>query len=373
MKLRSSRAWVKGLLDIADVRIDGTRPWDIQVHDERFFGCVLRYGSLGLGEAYMDGWWDAISLDACIQRILAAYVDQKVRFTLPFALNFLKAFFFNLQKPRRAFEIGKRHYDIGNDLYQAMLDQRLTYSCGYWRNAENLDEAQEAKLDLICKKIDLKAGERVLDIGCGWGSFLKFAAEKYAARGVGITVSKEQVALATDRCKGLPIDIQLKDYRAIDDAFDHVISVGMFEHVGVKNYRVYMETVSRVLKDGGLFLLHTIGSNHSVRSVDPWSVKYIFPNSMVPSITQIGKSIEGLFVMEDWHNFGVDYDKTLLAWFANFNAAWPKFKERYSDRFYRMWKFYLLASAGSIRARRLQVWQIVLSKHGVPGGYVPLR
>ena len=340
-----AKQWVQELLELADVRIGGTRAWDIVVHDERFFDRVVHQGSLGFGEAYMEGWWDAIALDQCIHKILAAKLDEKTKLTLPSVVIFLRSMVFNLQNQARAFQIGQRHYDIGNDLYQAMLDTRLTYSCGYWKDATTLDEAQEAKLDLIGKKIGLAPGQRVLDIGCGWGSFLQFAAEKYQINGVGVTVSQKQVVLATERCRGLPIDIQLKDYRAITGQFDHVVSVGMFEHVGVKNYRTYMETVSRVLRDDGLFLLHTIGFDQSLRSTDPFTAKYIFPNSVVPSIAQIGKSIEGLFVMEDWHNFGAFYDQTLLAWFANFDTAWPQLKTRYSEKFYRMWKYYLLASA----------------------------
>jgi len=171
----------------------------------------------------------------------------------------------------------------------------------------------------------------------------------------------------------LPIELRLQDYRDVHETFDHVISLGMFEHVGYKNYRTYMEVASRCLKDDGLFLLHTIGGNMSVTHTDPWIERYIFPNSMLPSLAQIGKAIEKIFVMEDWHNFGADYDKTLMAWFHNFNKHWDTLKGKHGDRFYRMWKFYLLASAGGFRARKNQLWQIVLSKNGVPGGYASIR
>ena len=276
----------------------------------------------------------------------------------------------NVKGPIR---IGEHHYDKGNDLYKAMLDKRLTYTCGYWKKAKTLDQAQEAKLDLVCKKLNLKPGQKILDIGCGWGSFAKYAAEKYKVKVVGITVSKEQIAFAKKLCKGLPIEIRLQDYRDIREKFDHIVSLGMFEHVGVKNYRKYMKVVHRCLKDDGLFLLHTIGRNKSLTTSDPWAEKYIFPNSMLPSIKQIGESIEELFVMEDWHNFGTDYDKTLMAWFTNFRKNWNKIKKNYDERFYRMWKYYLLASAGLFRARKGQLWQIVLSKKGVPKGYNSIR
>lgn len=359
------------LLEPADIKINGSRPWDITVHDSRFFARVLKHGSLGLGEAYMDGWWDVPKLDEFFARLLYVYPNQTPLKDNPLFL--LASHFLNRQSKTRAFQVGEEHYDLGNDLYRAMLDPRLVYTCAYWKNAKNLDEAQEAKLDLICRKLDLKAGQTVLDIGCGWGSFLKYAAEKYGIRGVGTTVSKEQKKLADKLCTGLPIEIRLEDYRQTTGSFDHIVSIGMFESVGPKNYPIFMKTAHRLLKDDGLFLLHTIGSSVSVESTDAWIDRYIFPNGVLPSIQQIGKSLEHLFVMEDWHNFGSYYDKTLLAWHQNFLRAWPKLSQRYPERFKRMWEYYLLSCAGSFRARKNQLWQIVLSKKGVPGGYQSLR
>ncbi len=375
MKIRHSKAKeaLASILAIADIEIGGQDPWDIQVHDDRLYSRVLSEGSLGLGEAYMDGWWDCGSLDELFARILGSKLDSKVKLNLALIKEAVISKLFNTQTKSRAFEVGERHYDIGNDLYEGMLDKRMIYTCGYWDKAKDLDSAQEAKLDLVCRKLGLKSGDRVLDIGCGWGGFLKFAAERYGISGVGVTVSKEQVALAQERCKGLPIEIRLEDYRDINEKFDHIVSLGMFEHVGYKNYRAYMKVAERSLKDGGLFLLHTIGGNLSVHGTDAWIEKYIFPNSMLPSMKQITSSYEGLFVMEDWHNFGADYDKTLMSWFSNFDRAWLKIRSAYSQRFYRMWKYYLLTCAGSFRARKNQLWQIVLSKDGVAGGYKSIR
>lgn len=254
-----------------------------------------------------------------------------------------------------------------------MLDKRMVYSCGYWKDANTLDQAQEAKLDLICKKISLRPGMKILDIGCGWGSFAKYAAEKYKVKVVGITISKEQAKFAKEVCKGLPVDIRIQDYRSIHEKFDRIVSVGMFEHVGVKNYRTFMGVVYKCLDKKGLFLLHTIGSDLSQATADPWILKYIFPNGMIPSIKQVAKSVEGLFVMEDWHNFGQYYDNTTMAWFKNFDKYWPKLKKAYGERFYRMWKYYLLLGAGDFRARKNQLWQIVFSKEGVKGGYESIR
>ena len=371
--MASARAFVEDLLRKADVRIGGDRPQDIIIHDERLFNRVIRHGTLGLGEAYMDGWWDANELDTFIETVLRARLDKAFELNFASVIAIAKAFILNMQSSARARKVGEVHYDLGNDLYEAMLDKRMVYTCGYWKDARTLDEAQEAKLDLVCRKIGLTKGDRVLDIGCGWGSFAKFAAERYGAEVVGVTISKEQAALARERCKGLPVEIRVQDYRDVDEMFDHIVSLGMFEHVGTKNYRTYFEVARRCLKPDGLFLLHTIGDNVSRLTSDPWINTYIFPGGVIPSLAQIGKASEGLFVMEDWHNFGVDYDRTLMNWFRNFDAAWPKLREKYGDRFYRMWKYYLLTCAGAFRARETHLWQIVLSPHGVPGGYTSVR
>lgn len=371
--MKQEKEIIKSLLLSAGITINGSNAWDPQIHNENFYGRVLRQRSLGLGESYMDGWWDCEELDQFFHKVLAAELGNRIKHNWKILFGLAWNFIFNPGRKSKAFEIGKKHYDIGNDLYRAMLDTRLTYTGAYWKDAKNLDEAQEAKLDLVCRKIGLQSGERVLDIGSGWGSFIGYAAEKYGASALGVTVSKEQKELADKLYKNLSVETRLQDYRDINEKFDHVVSLGMFEHVGRKNYRTFMEVAYNALKDDGLFLLHTIGRNRSVISTDLWIGKYIFPNSMVPSIKQIGKSIEGLFVMEDWHNFGADYDKTLMAWHKNFEDNWDKLKSNYDERFYRMWKYYLLASAGSFRARKNQLWQIVLSKKGVPGGYTSLR
>lgn len=376
-----AKTQIQNILKEAGVQINGPNDFDLQVFNEKLYSRVLVGGSLALGEAYMDGWWNAKSLDTFFYKVLSARLEEKFIFFWPILWSQIKSFL-NLQTRSRAFIIGKRHYDIGNDLYKAMLGKTLAYSCGYFKNVKSLDQAQEAKFDLICKKIGLKKGQTILDIGCGWGGFLKFAVQKYGAMGLGITVSKEQLIYAKELCKSLPVEIRLQDYRSLNGKFDHIVSVGMFEHVGVKNYHTYMSKARELLKDDGLFLLHTIGSNKSsLSSIDPWIEKYIFPNSMLPSVAQIAKSIEGKFVVEDWHSFGQYYDKTLMAWFKNFDKNWPKLKiikdssgkYKYNERFYKMWKFYLLSCTGNFRARNIQLWQIVLSKNGVKGGYKSIR
>lgn len=364
---------IESLLDDAGVTINGCNPYDPQIHEEAFYDRVLRQGSLGLGESYMDGWWDCESIDQFIHRIMAADLDEKVRGDWRVLLKIAMSRARNPNRKSKAFEIGERHYDIGNDLYQVMLDQRLTYTCGYWQDAEHLDDAQEAKLDLVCRKIGLQPGQRVLDIGSGWGSFLGCAAEKYGAEAVGVTVSKEQKKLADKIYKDLPVETRLQDYRDIDEQFDHLVSLGMFEHVGHKNYRTFMKVAHDALVDDGLFLLHTIGSGSTRGGTEPWLDKYIFPAGMLPSMNQINEAVDGLFVVEDWHNFGADYDKTLMAWHANFEDRWNELKDDYNEKFYRMWRYFLLTCAGSFRARKIHLWQIVLSKNGVTGGYQSVR
>ena len=361
---------VTELLESADIRINGQRPYDIQVHNDDFYARVLSGGTLAFGESYMDGWWDCDALDQLAVRLLSAHLDKKVKATNPSVLlTFLSAYLFNTQSKGRAYIVGEKHYDMGNNLFSLMLDKRMNYSCAYWRHAKDLDQAQVDKMDLICRKMHLKPGMKVLEIGCGWGGFAKYAAENYEVNVYGITISKEQEQYAKESCKGLDVSFELKDYRELNTQYDRIVSIGMFEHVGYKNYKNYMEVAHRCLKDDGLFLLHTIGRNSSVKATDPWINKYIFPNGMTPSANQISAAIEDLFVIEDWHSFGQDYDKTLMAWHENFQNNLSKLKDSYDERFQRMWQYYLLMCAGSFRARRNQLWQLVLTKNGIRGGY----
>lgn len=356
------------ILGKAGITVNGLRPWDIRINDPRFFRRVLADGALGLGESYMDGWWDTEALDEFFDRARRARLD-KMAYEWGTAWLALKSRLLNLQTHLRAKEVAFEHYNLGNDLYEAMLDPRMQYTCAYWSDASTLEEAQHNKLDLICRKLGLSPGMRILELGGGFGGFAQFAASQYGCDVVSYNISDEQVAFARDLCRGLSVRFELEDYRAAKNepmAFDRVVSVGLCEHIGHKNYRVFLETAHAMLKPGGLFLLHTIGGNESYTYTDPWIHKYIFPNGLVPSIAQLGRAMEGLWVAEDWHNFGPDYDRTLMAWWDNFNQAWPQLRSKYGDRFYRMWKYYLLASAASFRARSLQLWQIVLSKGDIP-------
>ncbi len=368
------RQWVAGLLGRADIRVDGDRPWDMRLHDPAALDRALAEGSLGLGEAYMAGAWDCEQLDGFFDRLLRAHLDREIH-PAQLAWQALQVKLFNRQTRRRAWQVGKAHYDLGNDFYAAMLGPRMAYSCGYWQEgAADLAQAQEAKLDLVCRKLGLRPGMRLLDIGCGWGSLMGHAAERYGVQCIGITVSQEQVDYAGKRYAGLPLEFRLQDYRELDaqalgGAVDRIASIGMFEHVGRRNHRAFMEVAHRCLADDGLFLLHSIGKNLRDSVPDRWIDRHIFPNGDLPSIGQVGDALDGLFVCEDLHNFGADYDPTLMAWHANFEAAWPRFANELGETFHRKWRYYLLSCAGAFRARELQLWQWVLSKEGVRGGW----
>ena len=360
------------LLATAGITVGGQKPWDIQVHHPATFDRILTRGSLGLGESYMDGWWDCAAVDEFITCVLRAQLDQQVG-RAGWIWASLKARLTNLQSEHRAWQVGEVHYDLGNDLYEAMLGPSMAYSCGYWAQATDLQGAQEAKLDLICQKLQLRPGMTLLDIGCGWGSLMLFAAQHYGVQCVGLTISKEQARLGAHKAGTWPVRFELADYRQFNlqgaQRFDRVASVGMFEHVGHKNYRSYFDMVHRSLSGDGLFLLHTIGKNQAGAAIDPWIERYIFPNGVLPSASEIGLFSEHDFVLEDWHSLGADYDRTLMAWHQRFEAAWPRLQAKYGERFYRMWRYYLLCCAGTFRARDNQLWQVVLSPRGVTGGY----
>jgi cyclopropane-fatty-acyl-phospholipid synthase len=361
------------LLTEADVRIGGDRPWDIHIHDERLFAHVLLDRSVGLGDAYVAGWWDCDDLDELIFRLLTLRGERRFGLGISDAVIEWTGWLRNRQSRARASIIAERHYDLPSEFYMAFLDPYNQYTCGYFQDTDDLAQAQEAKLDLICRKLQLAAGERVLDIGCGWGGFAKFAAERYGVHVTGITISDEQIAYARQFTRGLPVAIEKRDYRSMRGSFDKVLVCGMIEHVGHKNYAALMDAVSRCLSRDGLFLLHTIGNPFSVRSIDPWLDKHIFPNANLPSLKQLAEASEGRFTLEDCHNFRAYYALTLRAWYRNFHANWPRFADRYDEQLYRIWRYYFLYCAGIFRAGNAQLWQIVYAKNRARGHYRSIR
>ena len=366
---------LQNLLARADVQVNGPRPWDIQVRRPRFYRRLFSQWTLGVGESYVDGDWDCEQLDGLMTRLLRADLEKQ-------ALGWSRGLLWaeslrqrlrNLQTPQRAFQVGERHYDAGNDVFGAMLDSQMVYSCGYWQHAATLEQAQQHKLDLICRKLQLQPGEHLLDIGCGWGGLARHAAQHHGVRVTGITVSREQLALAQQRCAGLPVDLRLCDYRSLRGRFDKIASVGMFEHVGPKNHAAFLDRVRALLAPGGLCLLHTIGIDTTSTATDPWIDRYVFPNGKLPSARELASALEGRLIVEDWHNFGPDYDRTLMSWRANFDAAWPRLQARYGPRFYRQWRYYLMVCAGFFRSRQGQLWQLLLTHRNRPGSYRSVR
>ncbi len=355
---------VAELLAQTGVRIDGPNPWDIQVKDDRWYSRIWKEKNLGLGESYMEGWWSCRQIDEMICRVLRGGLEEKVRENLRYLIRFLPGIIFNLQSRKRARMIAQHHYDLDNDLFLSFLDPYNQYSCAYFKDTDDLAQAQKNKLKLICEKTGITSRDHVLDIGCGWGGFARYAAEHYGCRVTAVNISGRQLRFAEEFCRGLPVEFMDCDYRDIQGRYDKIVSVGMFEHVGLKNYRTFMQVVNENLADDGVFLLHTIGNNESRATCDPWITRYIFPNGLLPSLAQITRAAEGVFMVEDVHTLGPHYDKTLMAWHENFVDAWPSLKARYDKTFKRMWEYYLLSCAGAFRARNIQIWQIVLTKPG---------
>ncbi len=370
---------VGALLNAAGIEIGGSRPWDLRVNDERLYQRVLADGTLGAGEAYMDGWWEVERLDEFFDRVLRVRLDSALR-TPSMLLQALLSRFGNLQSRRRSRQVAEQHYDLPTRLYEAMLGPTMQYTCAYYGpdgSVGTLDDAQRAKLSLVAAKLHLEPGMRILELGGGFGELARYLAAEHDCEVVSYNISRRQVEYARRICEDLPVEIRQQDYReAADDSerFDRVVSVGLMEHVGPKNYRGFFEVARERLKPGGLALVHTIGGNRSRRAADRWITKYIFPGGVIPSEAQLTRAKEGLFVLEDWHNFGPDYDRTLMGWYDNFIDAWPELKqsEELDERFYRMWRYYLNSCAGAFRARGLNLWQLVLSHGDVPR-YQPVR
>lgn len=356
----------------ADIEINGTRPWDPQVNDDNFYKLALARGTLGIGESYMAGMWDCDRLDELFYRAISASLESRFSDAkLPALLLKAAQLFFNLQTGSKAFEVGKRHYDFDNDMFAWMLGENMNYSCGYWREADNLEDAQKAKMELIRRKLNPREGMKILDIGCGWGSLGEYLRENCGAEVTGVSVSKEQIAYAREKfpkCVWL-----LEDYHKLDGEYDRIVSVGMFEHVGYKNYDAFMKKVRGLLKPDGLFLLHTIGANRQRLGTDPWINKYIFPNGMLPSQTNLLRSSADYFILEDWHNFGADYDRTLMAWLERFERGCDENRFEHNETTRRMFRYYLATCAAAFRARDIQLWQVVFSPRGVAGGYRSIR
>jgi cyclopropane-fatty-acyl-phospholipid synthase len=367
--MKFSKVFIKGLLLKAGITIGGNKPYDIHVHNEAFYDLVMTSGSLGLGESYIEKYWDCAQIDEFINRIIRADLSSEVGKDFKSLARIILAKVKNYQKASQSASDISEHYDIGDGWYESFLDNRMVYTCGYWKNATNLDEAQEAKLNLSCRKEKIEDGMHILDIGSGWGSYAKYVLENFKNVTVtGISNCKTHVQYATNTCKAYKnrVEFQLHDWGKIAGKYDAIASFGMFEHVGPKNYRRFMKKVYNSLSsDESLFLLHCISSNTATTSTDPYIQKRIFPGTVIPSVAGISKATDGLLKLEDWHLFGQDYDTTLMAWHNNFVKNFPELFKigKFNERNFRKQVYYFCMCAGSFRANKNDLSQIVFSKN----------
>lgn len=350
------------LFEKADITINGSRDWDIQVHNKQFLSRVLRDGTIALGESYIEGWWDAKRIDQFIYKLLKSGIVSYMQKPLIQKWYDLKSKAINKQSKTKALKNASFHYNLGNRLFESTLDKSMNYSCAYWRNAKTLNQAQENKMHLICKKLKLEKGMKVLDIGCGWGGFAKFASEKYGVKVTGLTISKDQFDYAKKYCKKNNVEILLEDYRDHIGQYDRIICVEMMEHVGSKNHRKFVEKVYQNLKKEGLFLLQCISVNKILERNDPWIDKYIFPGSVPLCAKQINNATDNLFYIVDWEDFTQDYHRTMMEWHKNFKKNWKNIKNHYDKKFYRLWEFYLLCCPATALAKTHHLWQIVFAR-----------
>lgn len=325
----------------------------------------LKEGLFGLGEEYIKGNWQVERLDELIVHLIENYAHTQSKWNIRILAYLAHSVLFNPQSGRGAFVVGERHYDLGNDLYRAMLDSSMSYTCGVWRGGQSLEDAQRMKLRTICEKLELSPGMRVLDIGCGWGNFAELAAQEYGARVVGLTISKEQAQFARERCKDLPVEIRLQDYREFSEPVDRVVSIEMIEAVGRKNLGRFYDTITRSLAPGGLFVLQAISaesfnsrSNVFLDQYVLWLLRHIFPNGYLPRPSDLVGPLTKGFSVEHQESFGHDYARTLLAWKENFDRNWPSLKAKYGERFWRIWQYYLQGCRAFFLTGRCNVYQL---------------
>ncbi len=365
---------VTNLFNSAGVKINGDNPWDIQVNNDRFYRRTLR-GSLGFGESYMDGDWDVQQLDELFSRIIRTNLTGSGMVKINRLWLDLKSRLVNLQSRRGSMAIVETHYDLDHQLYEKFLGPYNQYTCCFFKRATTLEDAEKEKLEMLCNKLALGPEDKVLDIGCGWGGFARYAAETRGCHVTGVSISTEQIAYAREFTDGLAVDIVKADYRDLPDIypaghFDKVLICGMIEHVGYKNYRGIMLVIDQVMKDDGHFLLHTIGNSQDTTVCDPWLEKYIFRNSMLPSIAQLAGAFQDIFVVQAWENYGHYYAPTLAAWYEKFERNWDSIKEikalkPFDEKFRRMFDYYLLSCKAGFETEFINLWQVVLTKKGL--------
>jgi cyclopropane-fatty-acyl-phospholipid synthase len=361
--VRVAAALVERALAGSEIRLDGSRAWDIRVTDDRFFASVLLRGSLGVGEAYMAGWWECGDLEELARRALVAELDSRFSVVPTSMIAAALARLRNDQSLERSRRVADQHYSMDNDLFCRFLGRYRMYSAGYFEGSDpdDLDEAQRRKLDLICRKLELSGADHLLDVGGGWGELARYAAATYGCRVTSINISDEQIRFAREYCRGLPVEIVKCDYRYVQGRFDKIAAIAMFPHVGYKNHREFIRVMRDHLAPEGLLLIECTAKNVSRTHMDPWVDRYFFPGALFPSVRQIGAAIDGMFAVEDWQNFWSSYIHTLRAWNRNFQSSWPELSTRYPESTRRMFEYFFLTGAGGFHARLLNYWHILLA------------
>ncbi len=333
---------------------------------------VVKHATLTLGEAYMD---KDIEIEGSIQKLITSAYTQSNSFMSSTKLKKIVPKFSHSEENNKK-EI-QEHYDIGNDFYSLWLDETMTYSCAYFRTPEDdLKTAQMNKVHHILNKLNSKPGETMIDIGCGWGTMMFTAAKEYGLKAKGVTLSQEQYDYVNNKIKEENLtdqmEVILEDYREINEKFDHVVSVGMFEHVGKENLEGYFQTVKNLLNPNGSALIHGITGQHEGLGVDPWLVKYIFPGGYIPNIKEnVGHIMDAKLQIDDIEPLRRHYQKTVEIWHNNFEKVQDQVEDMFDERFVRMWDLYLQACAASFESGNIDVIQFLLT-NGASGNNMPM-
>ena len=368
-----------GLVTVGDEALGATAR--AEVHHDHAFTRMLIGGSTGAGEAYMDGLWSSSDLRAVLTGALANAGRVRLDAAVSLPRRILDLWRHSRRRNTRSGSAQniQAHYDLGNEFFRLFLDESLAYSCAIWDGCDDLDEAQQAKFDLVCRKLDLGPGDRVLEIGCGWGGFAVHAARTTGCQIVAITVSREQYELASQRVAAEGLDDQVRivysDYRDVEGTFDKVVSIEMFEAVGREYWDEFFATCARVLRPGGTMLLQTIGIQDrdadSGMRASGWISKYIFPGGVLPAVVEIRRSARRggkALAVRAIDEIGPHYVRTLDEWRRRFWQAERRVRALgFDDRFIRMWDFYFAACAASFESRTIRDVQVLIERAESPG------
>jgi cyclopropane-fatty-acyl-phospholipid synthase len=364
------------LLERCGLAINGPAARDPQIHDERVYARLLKNGSVGAGEAFMDGWWDARDLSGCLEAVLRADLDAQFRGAL-FREKFreLRFQWLNRQTRELSRRVARDHYDLPFEFWRRMLGKTMQYSCAYWeRGARDLDEAQVAKMELICRKLQLEEGLSVLETACGWGSLAHHMAAHHGVRVKAFTLSEQQYRYAVAHYSHPRVEFFCADYRDFaarhqGEKFDRIASIGLVEHVGRRNLDVFFRMIQRFMKPEGWALVHGMGKQ-TPEATDPWITRYIFPGGEIPRLSHLVDSISRCALnVEDLHNLGLSYIPTLRAWLQSLSE--PAGEGAPQGRALRMWVYFLSLSIAAFEARKLQLYHFILSHHGAPRNAIP--